>query len=177
MELYLQEMENEAINWLRENCNPATVYVGHSGGKDSVIVHHLAKKAFGHFVPVVHSPKIEGFNKVHEATIDFLYELAFNHGLNMVPGSRMREFLVDRGLDTQVDGTRRDENDRVDRSADVVIDGETVNREQMPRITHNGLFGQTSVFPIVDWSEEDVWKYIGQAGLAVSEEYRILSAH
>ncbi len=167
----LREKEELAINRLREYGIPSATYVAHSGGKDSVVVHHLAKKAFGHSVHVIHTPKITGFNKVHPDTIDFLYELSAEHGLSIVPSNRMKEFLDEHNLSIQVDGTRRDECDRTDRSADVVVDGETISRAEMPCYTVGGLFGQASIFPIVDWSDDDVWTYIAEEGLEVSKEY------
>lgn len=166
----LREKELVAIQRLKNLGQASSVYVGHSGGKDSVVVHHLAMKAYGN-VPVVHTPKITGFNAVHPDTIDFLYQLSATHGLYIVPGSKFKEFLDDHNLDTQVDGTRRDECDRLDRSADVVIDGKTISREEMPVFTVGGVFGQSSIFPIVDWSDDDVWEYIRQEGIAVSKEY------
>lgn len=175
MSARLVHLEAAAIQRIRDNAIPSATYVGHSGGKDSVVVHHLAKKAFGPKVPVVHTPKITGFNAVHEATIDFLYRLSAEEGLYIVTGKNMREFLEDHKLSFQIDGTRADECNRTDRSADVVIDGKTINRADMPVVTHNGLFGQSSVFPIFDWSDDDVWGYIEFEGLEVSEEYRILA--
>lgn len=172
----LREKEAVAIQRLKDHALSSSTYVAHSGGKDSVVVHHLAKKAFGHWITVVHTPKITGFNKVHPDTIDFIYELAAEHGLVCVPGSRMTQFLIDNRLSTQVDGTRRDECDRTDRSADVVVNGETISRAEMPCYTVNGLFGQASVFPIVDWSDDDVWQYIAEEGLAVSKEYNLQPA-
>lgn len=172
----LQELEEQAIDRLRRFAISSSTYVGHSGGKDSVVVHHLAKKAFGPKVPVVHTPKITGFNAVHPATVDFLYRLSAEEGLYIVTGKNMREFLADHELSFQVDGTRADECDRTDRSSDVVVDGKTISRSEMPVVTYDGLFGQASVFPIFDWSDDDVWGYIEEQGLAVSEEYRILAS-
>lgn len=170
-------LESQAIDRLKKFALSSSTYVGHSGGKDSVVVHHLAKKAFGPKVPVVHTPKITGFNAVHPDTIDFLYRLSAEEGLYIVPGKNMREFLDDHNLSFQVDGTRVDECDRTDRSADVVIDGKTISRSEMPVVTFNGLFGQASVFPIFDWSDSDVWRYIELEGLEVSAEYYSIPSH
>ena len=175
MDERLKSLEAAAIERLKQ-VPRSKVYVAHSGGKDSVVVHHLARKVFGDGVPVVHTPKIAGFNKVHEATIDFIYEMAAKFGCHMVPGDKMKSFLSDFNLDIQIDGTRRDEGERTDRSSDVVIDGKTIPRAEMPHITFNGLFGQTSLFPILDWSDDDVWAYIESEEIAVTEEYRILAA-
>lgn len=169
------DKEATAIDRLKVYGIASGVYVAHSGGKDSVVVHHLAKKVFGQYVPVIHTPKISGFNKVHPATVAFLYEMSAAHGLNIVPFDRMQQFLDDRELSIQIDGTRRSEFDRSDRSADVVINGETISRADMPVHTVGGLFGNESIFPIVDWSDDDVWQYIAEEGIEVTEEYRILA--
>lgn len=151
--------------------SPRQVYVAHSGGKDSVVVHKLARLAYGNDVAVIHTPKIEGFNKVHPDTIDFLYEQSANYGMTYVPGNRMHDYLLHNDLTIQVDGTRADEADRVDRSADVVVDGNIVSRTEMNWFTRYGLFGQACVFPIYDWSDEDVWKFIDEYQIPFSKEY------
>lgn len=154
----------------------SVIYVAHSGGKDSVVVHHLAKNVFGDRVKVVHTPKITGFNAVHPDTIDFIYNLAAENGMEMVTGTNFREWLQQSGYRIQVDGTRRDEADRTDRSSNVIVDGKDVSRTEMTWFTENGLFGQTCVFPIYDWSDEDVWTYIRENQLAVSQEYHLSAA-
>ncbi|USV40854.1 phosphoadenosine phosphosulfate reductase family protein [Xanthomonas phage BUDD] len=155
--------------------DPEGVYVATSGGKDSVVVHHLAMLAFGSSVPLIHTPKVTGFNKVHPATVAFLYEQSAKYGLSIVPFERMKWHLKSHKLHIQVDGTRRSEFDRTDRSADVVVNGKLISRADMPVHTVGGLFDNESIFPIVDWSDDDVWAYIGQQGIEVTEEYRILS--
>lgn len=156
---------------------PLNIYVAHSGGKDSVVVHKLARMVYGQDVSVIHTPKITGFNKVHPDTIDFLYEQAANYGMAYVPGNKMQEYLLYNDLRIQVDGTRADEADRVDRSADVVIDGKTVPRTEMNWFTRDGLFGQACVFPIYNWSDEDVWKFIDEYQIPFSKEYPARPAH
>lgn len=150
---------------------PLNVFVAHSGGKDSVVVHKLARMVFGYDVKVVHTPKIEGFNKVHPDTIDFLYEQAANYGMAYVPGNKMHGYLLSNNLMIQIDGTRADEADRTDRSSDVVVDGKNVSRTEMNWFTRDGLFGQACVFPIYDWSDDDVWNFIEEYQVPFSKEY------
>lgn len=156
---------------------PQQFYVAHSGGKDSVVVHELAKMYFQESPRVVHTPKVSGFNKVHPDTIDFLYGIAAEFGMDMVPGTKMRAFLEQNRLLVQVDGTRRDEADRTDRSSNVIVDGKDVSRTEMNWYTNDGLFGQICLFPIYDWSDEDVWTFIKQAEIAVSPEYNLGASH
>lgn len=164
----------DRIKWYHDE-SKGKPYVATSGGKDSVVVHHLARKVFGDDVPVIHTPKVDGFNKVHPATVAFLYEQSALYGLAIVPFNQMQKYLDDRGLKQQIDGTRRAEFDRGDRSSDVVINGKTISRADMPVHTVGGLFGNESIFPIVDWSDYDVWAYIESEGIKVTEEYRILA--
>lgn len=176
MNEHLKELERVAIARLIEYGESVGVYVATSGGKDSVVVHHLARKVFGDQVPVIHTPKTSGFNKVHPATVAFLYEQSAKYGLSIVPFEQMQKHLDDRNLRIQIDGTRRAEFNRDDRSSDVVVNGKLISRADMPAHTVGGLFGNESIFPIVDWSDDDVWAYIGQEGIEVTEEYRILSS-
>lgn len=154
-----------------------SIYVAHSGGKDSVVVHDLAKRVLGYNIRVVHTPKTSGFNKTHPDTIDFLYELSVDAGLSIVPSFDMRNFLRNNNLNVQIDGTRRDEADRTDRSSNVIVDGKDVSRTEMTWFTDKGVFDQVCVFPIFDWSDDDVWSYIKERNLAVSKEYNPSTAH
>lgn len=168
VELALNRLKSCLITF---NCRENNIYVAHSGGKDSVVVHHLARQVFGDAVKVIHTPKISGFNRVHPDTVAFLYEVAANYGMYMVPSGTMKEFLLSSDLFVQVDGTRRDEAERTDRSSNVIIDGEDISRTHMTWFTENSLFGQQCVFPIYDWSDEDVWKYIEDFSIPYSKEY------
>ncbi len=84
---YLDELESEAIFVLREVCaqfqNPVILF---SGGKDSIVVTHLARKAF-------YPAKIP-FSLMHvdtghnfPETIQFRDDLIKNLGLNLIVGS------------------------------------------------------------------------------------------
>lgn len=84
---YLDELESEAIFVLREVCaqfqNPIILF---SGGKDSIVVTHLARKAF-------HPAKIP-FSLMHvdtghnfPETIKFRDDLISDLGLNLIVGS------------------------------------------------------------------------------------------
>lgn len=141
-------------------------YVGHSGGKDSVLIHHLVGMTFGHDrVPVLHTPKLEGPNTVHPLTRDFLYSRPYP--IIYYPG---RPTLI--GYTDQVDGTRKFEATRNDgRSTNVIFDGEDVPRDKMREFTDNGLFGLRVYFPIYDWTDAQVWAAIHVLKIPYSLEY------
>jgi 3'-phosphoadenosine 5'-phosphosulfate sulfotransferase (PAPS reductase)/FAD synthetase len=148
---------------LRYEYSGQEMYIGHSGGKDSVVVTHLADLAFPEGLPIVHTPK-PGIT--HPKTIEFLYQL--NRKIIYCPQA-LHSTL---GLQVQIDGTRIAEYDRTDgRSTDVVVDGQNVSRQNMPFFVRSGLFGLSFIFPIYNWSDEDVWGYIKEHSLPVSEEY------
>ena len=58
------------------NLRKDEVYIGHSGGKDSCLVHRLTIDS-GYNLPIVHSSKNPGsHNGVHPRTMEFLYDLS-----------------------------------------------------------------------------------------------------
>lgn len=139
------------------------LYLGHSGGKDSVVIHDLARRAFDFNVPVVHTPKPRD---THPETVKFLYRLPFP--VQYVP----KEFHKDLGYKVQIDGSRRGEYNRTNgRSTHIVVQGKEVSREYMAMFVENGLFGLNFVYPICFWSNEDVWAYIYMHELEISDEY------
>lgn len=140
------------------------LYIGHSGGKDSVVIHWLMQQAFpNNTYPVLHTPKPQ---ETDVDTIFFLYSRPFP--IMYVPKEVHGRF----GFKTQVDGSRRDEYTRTDgRSTHIIKDGQEVSREHMTMFVQNGLFGLNFVYPIVDWSNEDVWACIYKNQLDISPEY------
>ena len=144
------------------------IYVGHSGGKDSVVVRYLADLVFGRGrVISLHTPKIEGPNTVHPLTIDYLYSHSLDYPM-LVTRNNPRHY----GYVCQIDGTRRAEATREDgRSTDVLIDGVNVPRTEMPMFVERGIMDLSILFPIVDWSDAEVWATIHRADIPYSKEY------
>ena len=167
----LQAKVEKALQILREHpfMGNDGLYLGHSGGKDSVVIADLVRLAFGS-LPTIHNCKAE----THPDTMTFLETTVLD--VMMVAPEDMIPTLGRLGLTTQVDGTRKAEFNRTDgRSTNVIIDGQSVSREQMGHYVKNGLFGLNFIFPIFDWSDAEVWEYIHTNGLRVSPEYeRIL---
>lgn len=132
---YLEELENEAIYILRETAaqfeNPALLF---SGGKDSIVLVHLALKAFrpGKFpFPLVHIDTGHNFpeaiafrdylvNKIEEKLIvASVEESIIKYNLKETPGKfpsrnvlqtyALLDAIQDNGFDACIGGARRDE--------------------------------------------------------------------
>lgn len=148
----------------------SSIYVGHSGGKDSVVAHYIAQFAFGNNLPVLHTVKLPTEkNAPHPKTVQFMYELAAKHDVRFLPLDIDQTRL---GFSLQIDGTRALEAERSDgRSTDLVFDGVTINRKNMQTFNPCGLFGNAFVYPIYDWTDTQVWATIFALDLPFSEEY------
>lgn len=147
-------------------------YIGHSGGKDSCAVTYLMDTAGYKLLPVLHTVKLPGtHNGVHPMTLEFLYELSGDRPVTFVPEFAQKDYIDREGYAGQIDGTRKDENERGDRSSDLVFNGETINRKDMQMYNPSGLFGIPFIYPIQDWTTAEVWAMLITLGIPVSEEY------
>ena len=153
---------------LKPLCKMEEMCVGHSGGKDSVLVRALADLAGFGSLDTVHNPKLEGSNAVHAHTRELLYEMATFRPVMHIPANAMAKS----GYRLQIDGTRRQEATRTDgRSTDIVCNGQSVNRAQMPMLVSRGLFDMTFFYPIVEWTDAQVWAAIAYLDIPFSREY------
>ena len=153
---------------LKPLCKMEEMCVGHSGGKDSVLVRALADLAGFGSLDTVHNPKLEGSNAVHAHTRELLYEMATFRPVMHIPANAMAKS----GYRLQIDGTRRQEATRTDgRSTDIVCNGQSVNRAQMPMLVPRGLFDMTFFYPIVEWTDAQVWAAIAYLEIPFSREY------
>ena len=153
---------------LKPLCKREEMCVGHSGGKDSVLVRALADLAGFGSLDTVHNPKLEGSNAVHAHTRELLYEMATFRPVMHIPAHAMAKS----GYRLQIDGTRRQEATRTDgRSTDIVCNGQSMNRAQMPMLVPRGLFDMTFFYPIVEWTDAQVWAAIAYLEIPFSREY------
>ena len=153
---------------LKPLCKMEEMCVGHSGGKDSVLVRALADLAGFGSLDTVHNPKLEGSNAVHAHTRELLYEMATFRPVMHIPAHAMAKS----GYLLQIDGTRRQEATRTDgRSTDIVCNGQSMNRAQMPMLVPRGLFDMTFFYPIVEWTDAQVWAAIAYLEIPFSREY------
>lgn len=200
---HLKDLENESIHILREVAGQFDkIGLLFSGGKDSVVVYELARRAF--------APAAVPFELLHVDTgHNFPEVLEFRDNLVERTGARLRvakvqdwidrgelterpdgtrnplqtvplvETIAEQGYDAVLGGARRDEErarakERVFSVRDSF--GGWDPRRQRPELwsLYNGghLPGENiRVFPISNWTEADIWEYIGARGIELPPIY------
>lgn len=200
---HLKDLENESIHILREVAGQFDkVGILFSGGKDSVVVFELARRAF--------APATVPFELLHVDTghnfpevIDFRDRLVAESGARLhvarvqdwidrgdlqerPDGTRnplqsvpLVETIAEREYDAVCGGARRDEErarakERIFSIRDSF--GGWDPRRQRPELwdLYNGgkIAGENvRVFPISNWTESDIWEYIGARELELPSIY------
>ncbi|MDK8677342.1 sulfate adenylyltransferase subunit CysD [Corynebacterium tuberculostearicum] len=200
---HLKDLENESIHILREVAGQFDkVGILFSGGKDSVVVFELARRAF--------APATVPFELLHVDTghnfpevIDFRDRLVEESGARLhvarvqdwidrgdlqerPDGTRnplqsvpLVETIAGREYDAVCGGARRDEErarakERIFSIRDSF--GGWDPRRQRPELwdLYNGgkMAGENvRVFPISNWTESDIWEYIGARELELPSIY------
>ncbi len=200
---HLKDLENESIHILREVAGQFDkVGILFSGGKDSVVVFELARRAF--------APATVPFELLHVDTghnfpevIDFRDRLVEESGARLhvarvqdwidrgdlqerPDGTRnplqsvpLVETIAEREYDAVCGGARRDEErarakERIFSIRDSF--GCWDPRRQRPELwdLYNGgkMAGENvRVFPISNWTESDIWEYIGARELELPSIY------
>jgi hypothetical protein len=119
------------------------VYAAYSGGKDSQATLELSRWCY---------PKLLAVHNDHPGEkIDRDDVLVVKQPkLETVP-----QFLRTVDLVGQIDGTRQDEDKTV------IFDGVEIHRSKMPGpMTEKGVFDLQCLFPLWNWTEEDVFRYL-----------------
>lgn len=147
------------------------VYVAFSGGKDSVVLKEIVRLSGVPFdchynVTTVDPPELVQFIRAEHPDVEFHYPEKSMYQLilwkKMMPTHIMRfccDWLKERGGKdrTVAAGVRWAESFRRAQQAKLV----------RPCIKHNSIV----VNPIIDWSDADIWSFIGELGLPVCSLY------
>jgi sulfate adenylyltransferase subunit 2 len=201
---HLDWLESEAIHIMREvagqTTNPVLLF---SGGKDSIVMLHLAVKAFrpGRFpFPLMHIDTGHNFQEV----VDFRDYRAAQLGERLIVRSveasiksgrvvlrsedesrnkhqsvTLLDAIAEFAFDACMGGARRDEEKA--RAKERVFSfrdewGQWDPKNQRPELwnLYNARVAKGEnmrVFPISNWTELDVWQYIGRESLEVPSIY------
>jgi sulfate adenylyltransferase subunit 2 len=194
---HLDQLEAEAIHVIREVAaeleKPVLLF---SGGKDSIVLLHLARKAFrpGEVpFPVMHVdtghnfPEVIEFRDRHVPNVLVAsVQESIDRGRvrdepsrNQLQTTTLLDAIEEHGFDAAFGGARRDEErarakERVFSFRDDF--GQWDPRRQRPELwdLYNGRVRRgehVRVFPISNWTELDVWEYIRIEGLEIPSIY------
>ena len=194
---HLDQLEAEAIHVIREVAaeleKPVLLF---SGGKDSIVLLHLARKAFrpGNVpFPVMHVdtghnfPEVIAFRDRHVPDVRVAsVQESIDRGRvrdepsrNQLQTTTLLDAISEHGFDAAFGGARRDEErsrakERVFSFRDDF--GQWDPRRQRPELwdLYNGHVRRgehVRVFPLSNWTELDVWEYVRVEGLELPSIY------
>jgi sulfate adenylyltransferase subunit 2 len=194
---HLEQLEAEAIHIIREVAaeleKPVLLF---SGGKDSIVLLHLARKAFRPGAvpfPIMHVdtghnfPEVIAFRDrlVPDVLVASVQE-SIDRGRvqdapsrNQLQTTTLLDAIEEHGFDAAFGGARRDEErarakERVFSFRDDF--GQWDPRRQRPELwdLYNGRVRSgehVRVFPLSNWTELDVWQYISEERLELPTIY------
>jgi sulfate adenylyltransferase subunit 2 len=179
---HLDELEAESIHILREVQaafrHPVMLY---SIGKDSTVLLHLLRKAFYPGRPPMPLLHVDTTWKFREM-IAFRDRLVASGDVDLlvhINQDGVRQGMDQHGFDAAIGGARRDEEKS--RAKERVFSFRNAQhrwdpRNQRPEFWHtfntNIRKGESvRVFPLSNWTEMDVWRYIEREGIEVVPLY------
>jgi sulfate adenylyltransferase subunit 2 len=194
---HLDQLEAEAVHVIREVAaeleKPALLF---SGGKDSIVLLHLARKAFRPGAvpfPVMHVDTGHNFPEViafRDALVPDVLVASVQESIergrvqdapsrNQLQTTTLLDAIEQHGFDAAFGGARRDEErarakERVFSFRDDF--GQWDPRRQRPELwdLYNGRVRRgehVRVFPLSNWTELDVWEYIRAERLEIPSIY------
>jgi len=194
---HLEQLEAEAVHVIREVAaelsKPVLLF---SGGKDSITLLHLARKAFrpgavpfpvmhvdtGHNFPEVIAFRDEHVPDVLVASVQESIDrgrVRDEPSRNQLQTTTLLDAIEVHGFDAAFGGARRDEErarakERVFSFRDDF--GQWEPRRQRPELwdLYNGRVRRgehVRVFPLSNWTELDVWEYVRREALALPSIY------
>lgn len=157
-----------------------SIFLGHSGGKDSCVINHLTSQVIEKY-KIVHNVKpmlgtsgdpVGALTEMYPSTLNFLYTVvSVAQPIEFLHSSKMPDYIKRNNLTCQIDGARIEEHDRPGKSSNIIRGGESVNRKEMTEYEPNGIFGLAICYPILDWSSQDIFDYLTMHNLPFSQEY------
>ncbi|MFH1632348.1 MAG: sulfate adenylyltransferase subunit CysD [bacterium] len=191
---FLDELESEAIHVIRETAahfkRPVILF---SGGKDSIVLTHLVRKAFYPsqlLFPLLHVDTGYNFPETIKYRDDFvrdlsakLYVARFDDAIagsrNSAQSAVLRDALKEHKFDAALGGGRRDEEKArakerffSHRDASGAWNPDS-QRPEVWRLVNSFCANDEHfrVFPISNWTELDVWQYIDQEKIQLPDLY------
>jgi len=147
--------------------NHKRIYCATSGGKDSAVIMYLTHLVYPECL-FIHNPKPE----TDPRTVQMLYEYSMKYRILYCRGNEMESVIKSYGFAGQIDGTKRCEWNRSEKSTDVIIDGENVGRDTMNSCwIKSGIWGIQNLYPILEWSDEKVFEFCRENDIPLSNEY------
>lgn len=148
---------NASLNVIRQAIEKHgnKVFAGYSGGKDSKVILHLARQVCPTLVAV------------HNSHPEEKCDLKTGVVIIKEPKSNFIEYLKYVDVTASIDGTRLAEEGK-----SVIWDGVEIERADMKNlgmINPRGVFDLEIYYPILHWSDKDVWDYI--------EEHKLMTMY
>ena len=181
----LHELESEAIEFIRttvDNNPDREVFVSFSGGKDSAVTAHLVKKALGKAKLFFANTTIE-----FPETIEYVHDFSTQKGYRLIeynaptdffelmdklePPSRMMRWCCSTQKATPINQFYKDVEGNI-LSFDGIRASESKHRAEYTRVKENTkIIKQLSAYPILNWSDFEVWCYLLHADIPVNPLY------